>query len=404
MIETFEQGLMAIMKTFHPSSTLRFGGDHYRAISGILDLGKMNGFFSVEELVKYVNDYPVWRDKPVEEREVRNVLEKLEKGDLLTKHLGRNYEISSSAIESIGEFFSLHWRPRGGRTGFMSYLLQGKQRTIQWCCIFLGSKAIESAEVSKISELDLDKCTSFLERLVGRHQLKRIGRHYAIIKEKEILQDLMSGYQRYRYTRPTIKDYILEIMLDHEKMSGKEIYDHLKRLDINCDRSTVYTHLRNLEKEKVVEKADHVRRRAIEEVYYALNYEDAEAYKKELLKEIGEIFQKVGINVKDEFFLNAAKQKPHSIKVFHKQLLYCITQDEHDDSSCDLWGTLTSSLLEKDFPILVTKFLSIKSKKEREKELRRLVKQHNISPALLSMLLLFLTEKLLSSSNNLNSS
>jgi DNA-binding PadR family transcriptional regulator len=397
MTEAFEQKLVAILKTFHPSSTLHFGEDHYRVISGILNLGKVKESFSAEELVKYVNEYPVWRDKPVEEREVKNVLEKLERGDFITKYPEENYKISSSALESIGEFFSLHWRPRGGRTGFMSYLLQSKHRTIQWCCIYLGSKVIEPSEVSKLSELDLDTCTTFLERLVRRHQLKRIGRYrYTIIKdkEKEILHDLMFGYQRYCYTKPTIKDNILEIMLDHDKISGKEIYQHLKKLGINCDSSTVYTHLRNLEKEKVLRKACQVRRRAIDEVYYALNYEDAELYKKELLKQIEEIFHKVGINVKDEFFVNAVKQEPHSIRVFLKQLLYCITaQDEHEDSAYDLWETLASSLLEKDFPLLISKFLSVKSKEEREKELRRLVKQHNISPALLSMLLLFQTEK-----------
>ena len=391
MIKTFEQGLIAIMKTFHPSSSLHFGEEHYRVISGILDLGKNKETFSTEELVKYVNEYPVWRDKPVEAREVRNVLEKLERGDLITKRPKENYKISSSALEYLGEFFSLHWRPRGGRTGFMSYLLQSKQRITQWCCIYLGSKVIDPIEVSKLSELDLDTCRMFLERLVRRHQLKRIRRYrYMVIREKEILQDLMFGYQRYRYTRPTIKDNILEIMLDHEKMSGKEIYEHLTRLGITCDRSTVYTHLRNLEKEKVLREAGRVRRRAIDEIYYALNYEDAESYKKELLKQIRETFNRIGINVKDEFLINAVKQKPHSIRVFLKQLVYGITiQDEHEDSSCDLWSALTSSLLEKDFPIIVSKFLSIESKEEREKELRSLIKRHNISPALLSMLLFF---------------
>jgi len=380
------------MKTFNPSIRLHFGEDNYRVISGILDLGKAKESFTTEELVKYVNEYPVWREKPIEEKEVRNVLEKLAKSDLITKYFEENYKITSPAQESIAEFFSLHWRPRGGRTGFMSYLLQSKYRTIQWCCIYLGSNVIEAAKVSELSELDLDTCITFLEKLVRRYQLKRIVKHrYTVMNEKEIFRDLMLGYQQYCYTRPTIKDNILEIMLDHEKMSGKEIYQHLKKRGINCDPSTVYTHLRNLEKEKGLKKVGKVRRRAIEEVYYALNYEDAESYKKELLKQMKEIFNRVGINLKDEFFINAVKREPHSIRIFLRQVSCITTQDEHEDSSCDLWRTFMSSLREKDFPLLVSRFLLIKSEEESEKELRSLVKEHNISPALLSMLLLFRT-------------
>ena len=391
MIKTFEQGLIAIMKTFHPSVSLHFGKEYYRVISGILDLGKKKDSFSTEELIKYINEFSVWRDKPAEAREVRNVLEKLERGGLITKHPKENYKISSSALESLGEFFTLHWRPRGGRTGFMSYLLQSKQRTIQWCCIYLGSKSIDPTEVSKLSGLGFDTCRMFLERLVGRHQLKRIRRYqYTVIQEKEILKDLMSGYQRYCYTRPTIKDNILEIMLDHDKMSGKEIHEHLKMLGIYCNPSTVYTHLRNLKKQKTIREAGHIERRAIPEKYYALNYVDVESHKKELLEQIQETFNKVGIIVKGEFFESVDKQKPHTIRVFLRQLMFSIAaQDEHDYSSWQLWMALADGLVEEGFPMIVSKFLSIKSKKRQEKELRSLVRDHNISPALLSMLLLF---------------
>jgi DNA-binding PadR family transcriptional regulator len=404
MIENFEQGLTAIMKTFPPSSSLHFGENHYRIISGVLDLGKKKESFSTAELVKYVNEYPVWRDKPVEAKEVRNVLEKLERENLVIKQLKETYKISSLALESLGEFFSLHWRPRGGRTGFMSYLLQSKHRTIQWCCIYSASKVINPTELSKLSDLDLNTCKMFLERLARRNQLKRIGRYRYIVIEEKILRDLMFGYQRYRYTKPTIKDNILEIMLDHEKMSGKEICEHLNKFGINCHPTTVYTHLRNLEEQKILRKAGRVRRRAIDEIYYALNYEDVESYKKELLQQIREAFNKVGINVKDGFFVNAIKQDPHSLRVFLKQLMNCITaHDEHEDASYDLWRALASSLLEKDFPIVVSKFLLIKSKEERERELRTLVKQHNISPALLSMLLLFQSIKAKLHMNSANS-
>lgn len=392
MIETFEQGLVAIMKTFHPSRNLLFGEKHYRVISGILDVVRKESFLA-EQLIIHVNEQPLWSDHLIEATEIREVLDMLQRNGLIIKDPEEKYKISEPAIKSLSEFFTLYGRPRG-RTGFMRYLLQSKQRTIQWCCIYLGNRSFDIAHMSKLSGLDISTCKMFLERLASKHQLRRDKKLYRIDQEREMIKELIFGYEHYQYTKPTIKDTIIEIMLDHDKMSGKEIYEHLKLRGILCNSSTIYTHLKNLENEGMIGKIGQIERRAIPEKYYALNYEDVELYKKELLKQIQENFAKVGIIVKNEFFKAIAQQDPHRIRVFLRQLFSSIAvQDEHDYSSWHIWTTLEANLVEKDFLEAVSKFLSVKSAEQQENMVKNLVEKYNISPALLAVLLIFQHKK-----------
>ena len=40
----------------------------------------------------------------------------------------------------------------------------------------------------------------------------------------------MAGYTRHLFKSPTIKEYVVELIGKHEKISGKEIYLHLKEI------------------------------------------------------------------------------------------------------------------------------------------------------------------------------
>jgi hypothetical protein len=91
------------------------------------------------------------------------------------------------------------------------------------------------------------------------------------------------------------------------------------------------------------------------------------------------------------------KQKPHSIRIFVEQLRGYTIDDEHEDSSCDVWKTFGRSLTKRGFPAPIAYFLTIRSEEERERTLRKIVQQSKISPALLSMLLPTQTEKQLAS-------
>ena len=152
------------------------------------------------------------------------------------------------------------------------------------------------------------------------------------------------------------------------------------------DRTTVYKNLKSLERCNAVIVVDRVKRRAIEEVYYEPIYEGVEIMKEQILSDIKELFQKVGINVRVEFFEKAKEQQPHVLNIFRMQLFTFVSLDAHYNSTCNLWENFRENLLEKGFPTFISRFLSNQSDADRVEEMKNLVSENNINPAILSLL------------------
>jgi predicted transcriptional regulator len=209
----------------------------------------------------------------------------------------------------------------------------------------------------------------------------------------------MWGYRRYLFNQSMIESKVTDLLLHHEKLSGVEIFEHLQNVGMLCKPTTVYKLLVKLRSKRVIIEVGRERKyrpekkRASNLIYYSLNYANADLYKEGLLEEIKAIFAKVGINVENDFFKLIETQKLHSIQVFLEQLRCYIIYDEHEDSSCDIWGIWGRSLTNTGFPTPISNFLSIESKKDREKALREIVRRYKISPAILALLLPIQTKK-----------
>jgi hypothetical protein len=393
--ETYESKILAIMKTFFPSDGVRFGESVYRVADGVYTVS-IKPSFSIKELVRYVNVDSVWRDRPLKIADITNIFSKMVESGLITKlAIGEYYSISDISKTILVEFFTLNWAPRVGRTGFRNFLLQSKLRTVQWCCICLGIGEFGKGQVSRLSGLNVDACRTFLERLTSNGQLRRAGHdRYRLSKESKIMKELASGYKRYQFPRPNIRDHMIEIMKEHDKISGKDLYKHLQVLGYTCSDKIVYHHLRELKREKKIIEVERIERKAIPERYLSWIEEDEDSSKRELLGYIQKIFGRVGIVVGKEFLVNALKNKAYVLRVFHRQL-WCTTlaEDKHDYSSCHMWTDMLNHLDEKGFPEIVSKFLSTNSRSEQEKEIQEILKTYEISPALLSMLRFFQDKK-----------
>jgi len=388
--ETYESKILAIMKTFFPSDGVRFGQSVYRVADGAYTLS-MKPSFSIKELVRYVNVDSVWRDRPLKIEDITNIFSKMVESGLITKLATGDYTISDISKTILAEFFTLDWAPRVGRTGFRNFLLQSKLRTVQWCCIYLRIGKFGKGQVSRLSGLDVDTCRTFLERLTSNGQLRRVGHdRYRLSKEDKIMKELVSGYNRYQFPRSSMRDHIIEIMKEHDKISGKDLYKHLQLLGYTCRDKVVYYHLRKLKEEKKIVEVNRIERRAIPEKYLSWVEEDEDSSKRELLSYIQKIFGKVGIVVGNEFLTNALKNKVYVLRVFHRQL-WCVTlaEDEHDYSTWRMWTDMFNHLDKKGFSEVVSEFLSIDSMPEQEKAMRETLQIYKISPALLSLLRFF---------------
>jgi len=382
MLSQEQTAILEILRYFPPSNRLRFGENYWRVMESLVLLGP-NKTFSVNQLSQYINNYPVWKNNPISIGDVTDVIKKLEKMGFLSAREDQTYGLSSVAFTALGEFFSLFWRPRGGRTGFMNYLYQSSQRTIQWCCINLRTK-ITCEKIAEMTGFNIDRCRNYLERLARKGMLNRARLdRYHLIDEEKLFQNLWQGYQWYRVSKPTVKDYILSIMEYYEKISGKEIHKCLKQIGVECDVSTVYKHLRKLEKNGHIKRVGELKKRAVYEIYYALNYENVEGYKEELLQHIRDSITKTGIHVRDDFFTLALKQKPHVLKIFSEQINSILVQDYFKDQPLSLWIEFVRSLPFGLLKEIRDEISSIGKDKDIENSITELTRKYKISPAVL---------------------
>lgn len=386
MIESPEQGLITIMKTFHPVELKNNIITIYLTLFSIIQTTEKNSF-SINEIIDRIKKNDTKFDKPSENKVIW-ILDKLEKKDLIQKGSDQRYQLSSLSITAINEFFPFSFEPRKGKSGFENFLRNKDERIIQWSCLFKAPEQFTSEVIEQLSGIDAKNCTAYLDRLYRKNQLERKGKKYNLTKagEERVFKKLLREYRRYCFTKPQIIDYIMELLCTHGKMSGKEIVEHLKSQGKDFDRTTVYKNLKSLESCNAVIVADRVKRRAIEEVYYEPIYEGVEIMKEQILSDIKELFQKVGINVRVEFFEKAKEQQPHVLNIFRMQLFTFVSLDAHYNSTCNLWENFRENLLEKGFPALISRFLSNQLNADRVEEMKNLVSEKNINPALLSLL------------------
>jgi len=394
------------LRTISPlDSRVLFGEKtSHHIIAGILDLS-LKGSFSIKELVEQVNMHLL-----IEEKDAIVLVEKLVNSGLIIPHASGKYTVSNPSQIAIDHFFNPTTQPRRGRKGLMKYLLNPKSpelRIVQWSCIYLLSHvkiarvpSVEfySVDVSEISGLKADSCSKFLEKLARRGEICRIGRDqsgmklgmkYSMSQDQELLlyRDLVINYiSHLRKIKPP-KEEIIELLSCHEKMTFNEIFAHLALQGSPATKDATRKALESLEKGFVIESISSEKSLQGEE-YFALNYADLAFFTRDCLMEIVEIFKGLGINVREDFFRIAAREKPHALFNLLQQLKKLETRCDHEVSSWSLWQALSDNLVTSGFVTDVSNFLSVSSTEERDEEMKTLVKKYNISPALLSMLLL----------------
>lgn len=388
MSETIKEGLFALTKAFNPSDVQNLE-DSYRIILGIVELGKKPVPFSLNDLVQYTKENftpPV----PIDNKVVDDILAKLEQQKLIEQPTLGNYTISILSRESINEFFSLRLQPRLGKTGRFSYYLlmdKNKLREVQWCCIYLTSNnrpPITPKTIVEISKLTQSEVRKNLGEMVNRDQLKK-DFTWVKNKQEELFHELFwDYYQNYRDSKPTIKDFVFQIILRHSNISREEIHKHLRNQGIICSKRIVQKALAGLINDNMIRRIG-LENSGDNKVDYELSPECIDLYRKSMIKEITVILKNAGFHVEDEFFdeLKKHNQPLSSINTFLDQLSFLIVQSEEEVASCHLWQTFFSNLPMKSFPTSIADFISNSSEADRLEELKNIVKSSKISPAVL---------------------
>lgn len=394
MFDPIEDGLFALTKAFSPSDVQKLGEDSRRIILSIVELGKKPVPFSLNDLVQYAKENftpPV----PIDNMVVDDILAKLEQQKLIEQPTLGNYTISILSRESINEFFSLCLQPRLGKTTrFSNYLLMDKNklREVQWCCIYLSINNIPFApkKIVEISQLIQGEARENLREMVNRDQLKK-DFTWVKNKQEELFHELFWDYwQNYRDSKPTIKDFVFQIILRHSNISREEIQKHLRNQGIVCSKRMVQKALACLINDNMIRRIG-LENSGDNKVDYELSPECTDLCRKSRIKEIAVILKNVGFQVEDEFFdeLKKQSQSLSSINTFLYQLSFLIVQSEDEAESCQLWQTFFSNLNKKSFPASIADSISNSPEADQLEELEKIVKSSGISPAALCLIKYF---------------
>ncbi len=205
-----------------------------------------------------------------------------------------------------------------------------------------------------------------------------------------MLNELLCGYEEYLNHRQPIKYYIVEILKEHESISGAELHRHLKELGINCTDKAVYYHLKLLRNGKAekIENADTIRASDGRSQNVRFVEADEKSIQIVLLKNIKKTLKQAKINVDEEFFNDAEDTSIVKLRVFYRQLNDVVLgKDKHEYSSFKLWVELLSNLETTELHEVLSEFLS--KKPVTEADIQKITNDYRISPALLLILHFF---------------
>jgi len=393
MLDEFESTLLRILKTFSPRERelLSYGGRYWSVLHSIVHFKERK--FTLNDLLKYVHTRE--RRERIDAGDLPLILKRLRENDLIIKDVKGFYEIPSLSVDALGEAFGFIWRPRQGKTGFLKYMLGSEKRVRLWYC--LHQRGLLSPEqAQEITGCKIESCKNFMEKFRKQGLLTKVEENmYTLGDEQKIhesFQKLYEGYLNYAIPRPSERDAIINIMQGHDKASGKEIHRDLEKMGKTLDISGIYRALHGLESEGTVRKTGETRRvRGTLMQYYELNYEDPQKYTGQLRSMIQEKIRKSELknSVREEFFKEIVKQKPHVTYVFFKDLDTLVLWYENQIESLTLWEEFIKNLPRDLIDGVIREFSSGKSDEEFKERLARISRKLRISPLVIATIYLF---------------
>lgn len=399
--------LLRILRSFPPNKQVTFGGNICRIAEVIFSVSescKNETEFTIDTIIGNANlkEYQEiaqalgQSDTILGSKSVINTLDLFLRAGLVTQTSDSgHFKITKRDQAMIGDLFSIGFAPRWGRTGFLRFLLENQIRTVQWCCLQTADRPfIRTEDVVDLCGLSYDDCKRALDTLStdGRYREKQLTKSYhqglqgewryeigvlgrtskrlTTTAAQKMLEELLRGYKRYKNYELSVRDTIVEILKEHKGLSGADLCALLKDFGFSCTQSNVYNHLAVLKKGNIIEVKKHVaklhNKRSND---YALVEKDASTSKEQLLKEIKDLINQIGVKVGEDFFLEAREKriKPFMLRLFYRQLCdTIIARDTNDFISWQLWNSLLNNLDADVSSNPESKLNSLKSKRPGE--------------------------------------
>lgn len=412
-----ESKFPAIMRTFAPTDGIERSGKTFRIAKGIYHLsskerektGDLHDF-NIFQLNHYVNSDLSMH--AIQAKEIESIIKKFVKAELIEQVDKTTMHIAEDSWCELGEFFGLYKAPRTGRSGFGEFLLQLQSRRVLWTCIFLKANSSDnsftSENVSKLSGLSKETADRHLMNFSCEEgPLKRVGIRYKFISDagrkqpiiEELLNKLADEYTQIVFRTAPLRERIIGIIQEHEKITPNELYNHLRSLGIDCNEKTVYNHLSELRRMKKIKLAGREqkivsgKRMAIHPTEsWQWNWTEKEEcdVKRDRILYVESILHRFGFKVSENFEATMSKQKTAALLVFTKQVWQTFMAiDEHDYLTWSVWSDFLKMMDEKCFPEPMLKCIFAQDDLEAERQMHESLAKNEITPALLAILRFF---------------
>jgi hypothetical protein len=379
-----ERLLLYALRIFGPrDERLSFGHGYWRICYGIWKLMGKN--FNLDDLQTIVNRDSTFRNETLSFHEISAVVNELDKnGFFRVDATGTSSkQVLPEAADVLNEFFGFGVKPKTGKIGFARYLNKSEKRVMLWYCLHESEgNRLHAREAARITGYPQKKCGSYLEQFASRKWLSRRREGtYSLIDKKAVFQELFSRYNDYCLGLPSMRNYIMFVLLHHEKVSGKMIREDLEEEEISCDPKTVYNHMKTLEREGVLIPTREFRKvRGAHEEFFKVNFTNPDEYCNGLTSRIGKRMQRSGVHIGDEFFKVARMSRPGVLQVFWEGLRWGFVLRSPDDASTiPLWLNFLENLQPETLSRVLSEISRINAGQDVVEKLKGISKKYRTS-------------------------
>lgn len=344
------QQLMNLTRIFPPNSNIAFGDNYWRIAYSIVQFDIAP--FRTKTLAEKINK-DIWRDKPVDLKQVEEVCEKFERAGLLVRSNQDVFTLTEDGRDAIAEFFAdISTASRAGRSGLSKFLSQNERGKIGWFCTYRGDR-VSAKDASRVTGIAVAKCKQLLDKLTRRSGfgeapdrqeklLERTGSDtYNVINSEKLFESLLRDYYtQYKSRKESVKSMMLGVMRYHAKISGSEIIAHLKEAGLSFESSTIYHHLKEMQRANQVLFAGKGNK-GME--YYKLNFDELLLYD-EPSNEIYPLLDKMNLQARGEFYEKFKKVDPAFKNLFLDELQRIYLWDEHEIEAFPIWESFLKNV------------------------------------------------------------
>ena len=375
--DQLKSNLKRIVLTFPPElyPEIKDGGSYYIVLETMLRLESKTIPLTQGNISQQIKQNEFSKNKLAAIDNIMPLTRKLELNELLTPEGKDIYKFPENIPRALGEFLGTIPYKRKGRVGFVRHMRNSIGRLILWYAL-CHPNSIEPEDVKKQllkiikgkNDQAKKKKVESVEKYLNRFIAERNGyfrfdaekRIFKLANEQKVFDKLYLEYESFIAPRPTLREPILSLVWQHERVSGRLMVQELEELGFTFDPSSIYRQMKCLIHDGVLDETKIPQRgrktgQGVEN-FHRVKFSNQLDHNETICKEISDTIKlyrfKANEKFLETFLWYAETLKPNALEVFFRELRWgFLLRDEDQTASINLWLSFIEEM-QKDKSLL----------------------------------------------------